>query len=73
MPCGPRCRKLLLDCQGELLEAVTNVPLVAVNGGLSDDAMEAFSEMTMSWAHEYLAWKAEYISFNDDDDDQGSG
>jgi len=68
MPCGPRCQKLLLDCQGELLEAVNNVPLVAVNGGLSHKAMEDFSDMTTRWAGEYLEWKAEHISFTDDDD-----
>lgn len=67
MPCGHACKKLLLDCQGELLEAVNNVPLVAVNGGLSHNAMTAFSEMTMGWAHEYLAWKGEYVSFTDED------
>lgn len=67
MPCGIACKKLLLDCQGELLEAVNNVPLVAVNGGLSHDAMTAFSAMTMRWAHEYLDWKTEHVSFTDDD------
>ncbi len=51
MPCGVACKKLLLDCQGEILEAVNNVPLVAVNGGLSHDAMTAFSAMTMRWSH----------------------
>jgi len=67
MPCGPRCQKLLLDCQGEILEAVNNVPLVAVNGGLSNEAMEDFSDMTTRWAGEYLEWKANHISFDDDD------
>lgn len=70
MPCGHACKKLLLDCQGELMEAINNVPLVAVNGGLSHDAMTTFSDMTTQWAAEYLAWKAEHISFTDDDDNQ---
>ena len=69
MPCNPRCQKLLFDCQGELLEAVHNVPLAAVNEGLSDKAMEKFSEMTTGWAGEYLEWKAEHIHFNDNGDD----
>ena len=68
MPCSHACKKVLLDCQGELLEAVNNVPLVAVNGGLSHEAMHDFSDMTTRWAGEYLEWKANHVSFDDDDE-----
>lgn len=57
-------RKVLIDCTGEILEAAQNVPLLAVNGHLTDEAMKAFSEMQIGWAKEYLKWKKTYVDFD---------
>ena len=60
---GARC-KSAIDCNGEILEAIHNVPLLAVNGLLTDEALEAFNEMKPRWAKEYLKWKKDYVDFD---------
>lgn len=49
--------KILIDCNGEILEATQNVPLLAVNGFLSKEDMRKFSRMQVGWAKEYIEWK----------------
>jgi len=61
-------KKAAADCNGEIMEAIHNIPLLAVNGLVSDEALAVFNEMKPRWAQEYLAWKAEFL-FNGDDDD----
>ena len=58
-------RKALIDCNGELLEATQNVPLLVVNDLLSDDAIDAFNEMQEDWAEDYRKWKRRFVDFED--------
>jgi hypothetical protein len=61
---GVRC-KSLIDCNGELLEAVHNVPLLIVNHAIeNDEAIDKFNEMKEGWAAQYREWKATYINFD---------
>ena len=62
------CMKAAIDCNGELMEMITNVPLLAVNGHLSDEALDAFNEMKPKMAKKYLAWKKKYVDFDDNGD-----
>lgn len=57
-------RKMLLDCNGEILEAVHNVPLLAVNGHLTESSMKKFNKMQVRWAGEYLRWKKDEVDFD---------
>ncbi len=64
---GREC-KAAIDCNGEIMEAIHNVPLLAVNDHLTDEALDAYNEMKPRWAAEYIAWKSKYVSFDPDDD-----
>jgi len=59
-----RACKSAVDCNGEIMEAASNVPLLAVNNLLSDEALDAFNEMKSGWAKEYLKWKKVYVDFD---------
>jgi len=60
---GQRC-KAAIDCNGEIMEAIHNVPLLAANDLLSSEALDAFNEMKPRWAKEYLKWKKTYVDFD---------
>ena len=57
--------KAAIDCNGELMEMITNVPLLAVTGHLSDEALDDFNEMKQKMARRYLRWKEKHVDFGD--------
>ena len=62
-------KKAAIDCTGEVIEAITNVPLLIINDVLTDeDAIGAYNKMKEGWAAEYRRWKDAFIDFGDDDD-----
>jgi len=58
--------KVILDCQGELLEASQNVKLLAIDNQLTDAAMDEFIELTSKFARKYVRWKKRHL-FPDSD------
>lgn len=61
-----RVCKAAIDCNGEILEATQNVPLLIVNDFLTDEAIDDYNKMKESWAKDYSRWKARHIDFDDD-------
>jgi len=53
-------RKLLLDCNGELQEAATMVPLAGANGLLTEQSMEEFIADRLHYVKKYRKWKEKY-------------
>jgi len=58
--------KVILDCQGELLEASQNVKFLAIDNQLTDAAMDEFIELTSTFARKYVRWKKRHL-FPDSD------
>ena len=60
-----RACKSAIDCNGEILEAITNVPLLILNHAITDDdAIDAFNLMKEGWAAQYRQWKEDHVSFD---------
>ena len=60
-----RACKSAIDCNGEVLEAITNVPLLIVNHAITDDdAIDAFNSMKEGWAAQYRQWKEDHVDFD---------
>lgn len=60
-----RACKAAADCTGEIMEAITNIPLLIVNNQITDDdAIDSFNAMKEHWAKEYRQWKAKNLNFN---------